>query len=304
MYRLRKWYCDFLTPRLEYCFLYYAEVRIPGKTFRSCTLHRAGTGGTPRVTRAIPLEVTEQEHVGERDVSLRFAAGRMAISEGASTVDVSGGGAFLHLQFLPLFAFESGPVVIQGGGGAHILWTPLHLRSRVSGSLAIDGVVTVAEACSGYIDYLESTFLPPFVPVRTLHWGRLHHPEVDLVYMRAAADGGRPAWSRALARTGGSIGEWEHIGIIPQEGEGYALSGSSASGRIGLTVRHSAAVQEGGFVDHLKIRSSLLRSVVKRVTRDPRSTKWLSYADVILEDGGGKGTRIPDAPLIDECAYL
>jgi hypothetical protein len=139
--------------------------------------------------------------------------------------------------------------------------------------------------------------------VRTLYWGRLHHPEVDLVYMHAAADGGRPAWSRALAHTGGSAGEWENVGIIPLEGGGYTLTGSTDSRRIGLTVRHAAAVQEGGFVDHLKIGSPLLRSIVKRVTRDPRSTKWLSYADLTLEEGG-RMQKIQNAPLIDECAYL
>jgi hypothetical protein len=302
-YRLRKWYCDFLTPRLEYCFLYYAEVRILGKTFRSCTLHRAVPGGTPPVTRTIPVEFAEEEHRGETALSVRFTGGRIVLSRGIGTIDLSGGGTILHLQFVPHVAFGSAPVVIQKRRSPHILWTPLHLRDTVAGSLAIDGVVTEAKGCAGYIDYLESTFLPPLVPVRTLHWGRLHHPEADLVYMRAAAEGGRPVWSRALVRAGGSTGDWEQIDIIPLEGGGYTLSGSTLSGRIGLTVRHSAAVQEGGFVDHLKFRSPILRSVVKKVTRNPRSTKWLSYADLTLEHGGTL-REIRNAPLIDECAYL
>jgi hypothetical protein len=45
-----------------------------------------------------------------------------------------------------------------------------------------------------------------------------------------------------------------------------------------------------------------LREVLRRLTRDPRSTKWLSSADVVLEDGIRR--EFTQIPMIDEYALL
>jgi hypothetical protein len=281
IYRLRKWYCDFLTSGLDYCFVYYADVSLFGATFPSLTVHiaRAGT-----------------------------------ISDGQCSVDVAGSGLSVHLRFVSAAGLQGLPVEIRNGDQKRIVWKPLHLKSRVSGSIVVGEETVEGIRCDGYVDYLESTFLPPVVPVRTLYWGRLHHPELDLVFMRAGSGPEGPAWSRMSIHSGKSLTEWEDIQIVnmldPLEPAsravslgGYYIHASNGSRRAHLEVRHVAPVQVSSFIDHQEVKVAALRYILKKLTRDPRSTKWLSYADVVLEDPGST-LRITNVPMIDEFALL
>jgi hypothetical protein len=47
-----------------------------------------------------------------------------------------------------------------------------------------------------------------------------------------------------------------------------------------MTVKHQRPVQQANFIDHQKIRFPVLNSLVKKITRDPRGTKFLSRVDV------------------------
>jgi hypothetical protein len=314
IYRLRKWYCDFLTSGLDYCFVYYADVSLFGATFRSLTVHLARPRkGTP-ITKTIPLGRVEEVAVGSNARTFRFDGGQIAISDGPCSVDVAGSGLSVHLRFVPTEGLQGLPVEIRNGGQKRIVWKPLHLKSRVSGSIVVGEETVEVMRCDGYVDSLESTFLPPVVPVHTLYWGRLHHPELDLVFMRAGSGPEGPAWSRMSIRSGKSLTEWEDLQLVnmldplePASREvshgGYYLHASSGSRRAHLQVRHVAPVQVSSFIDHQEVRCAAVRYILKKLTRDPRSTKWLSYADVVVEDPAST-LRITNIPMIDEFALL
>jgi hypothetical protein len=313
-FRLRKWYFDFLTPGLDYCFVYFADVHLPGATFRSLTLHLARPGRGAPATRTLAVEQATELVGGERDCTFSFAGGQIKIHGGGCSIDASGPGCSVHLQYMPLNRHLFRPVVICNGGRSRILWTPVQLKSSVSGSVDIGGEVIEVKGCDGYVDYLESSYLPPAVPVRTLYWGRLHHPELDLVFMRAADGSGNAAWSRLSVHADDTLIECEEVAIANRPGPhgftsqtvsptGYDADAACGSRRVHVKVRHAVAVQESSFIDHQQVRSSAARYILKKLTRDPRSTKWLSYADVMLEDGGTM-KQICDVPLIDEFALL
>jgi len=66
MFRLRKWYFDFLTPDGEYAYVYFAYITLAGRTLRSLTVHVARPGGSP-VTRSFLLDRHEEHGAGMTD---------------------------------------------------------------------------------------------------------------------------------------------------------------------------------------------------------------------------------------------
>jgi hypothetical protein len=311
MYRLRKWYFDFLTPGLDYCFVYFAEVQILTAKFHSLTVHLARPGRVPS-TKSLAVKNFHEELHRETARSFRLSCGGIELGENSCAIDVSGPGCSVHLKYEPLRACGGEPVVIRTGGRGKIVWKPLQMRSRVSGSVVIDGEAFEVSGFNGYVDYLESSYLPPAVPVRTLYWGRLHHDGLDLVYMLAGDGTGSAAWSRLSAHTGDSVIECQELAVTtgPAQGKpdslssrGYEAEAACGSGHVHLRVRHEAAIQESSFIDHQNLRSGIARYVLKKLTRDPRSTKWLSRADVVLEQGETR-REYSDVPLVDEFALL
>jgi hypothetical protein len=314
IYRLRKWYADLLTPAGDYGFIYLADVMLLGAAFRSLTLHLARSAGGAPVTKTIPLGRVEESPAASNGRTFDADGGRIAFGDGDSSVDIAGSGLAVRLRFVPVADAPALRVDIGTGGTQRIVWRPIHLKSAVSGSIAIGDDHIEAAGCNGYIDYLESSFLPPIVPVRTLVWGRLHHPELDLVFMNAATGSGGTAWSRMAIHAGGRLSEWEGLEIVttpdPLETastalsqRGYCIHASCGARRAHVTVHHAVPVQVSSFIDHQELRSASLRFVLKTLTRNPRSTKWLSYADVVLEDPESP-TRITGVPMIDEYACL
>jgi hypothetical protein len=314
MYRLRKWYFDFLTPRLDYCYVYYADVSILGITFRFLTLHLARPGVGVQTTKSLPVGRAEEQDDGEAGRSFRFSGGQVLISDDTCTIDVSAPGCSARLKYEPLNPFRGQPVVIRTRGDRRILWRPLHVKDRVTGSMVLDGEAIEVLGFDGYVDYLESWYPPPLVPVRTLCWGRLHHPEIDLVYTQAANGRGSAAWSSLSACAGDSVIECGEVAIVNSPAApgsapdsippaGYEVKASSGACRVHLNVRHAAAIQESSFIDHQQMKSAVARYILKKLTRNPRGTKWLSYADVILEEAGTK-REFRDVPMIDEFALL
>ncbi len=209
---------------------------------------------------------------------------------------------------------EPKPVIITTGRKSAILWKPLGLNYDVSGCVALGEEHLEVRGATGYVDYLESTCLPPVVPVRTLYWGRLAQPDLGLAYMRAANADGTSAWSRLYGRAGNtwfetspvSLAHFDPLGprsSVPAGANGYSLCATNGVGRVELRVHHDLPVQQGSFIDHQNIGSSLMRALLRVLTRNPRSTKFLSHADVDLEVRGIR-VREQNVPLIDEYVTL
>ena len=302
MYILKKWYFDFLTPANEYAFVYFATVRFAGRTWRSLTVHLARPGQEPAVTRSLTPDVHE-ERTGDRHCDrIRVPDGELKISKDACSLDFSGAGCSVDLRFSSGSGVPLRPLRVPAPGGAHILWTPIGLQYRVSGVLTIDGITLAPSEANGYVDYMECTALPPLVPVRSLSWGRLHHPGLEMVYVRAENRAGRQSWSKLFLREGSLVAENDECAIATTQ-DGYILRSSGDTGTLRVEVRRSSIVQQSSFIDQQEITSSPVRSLLKLLTRHPRSTKFLSYATVFMPDGA-RTPRAADIPMIDENALL
>ena len=310
MYRLQKWFFDLLTPSGEYVYAYVAVVRLAGREFRSLTLHVARPVQGLMLTRSIPVVGCEQtEDAGEHRV-IRLQAGEIVIGGDSCTLEVHDNRCFVNLRYEGCGKDNPMPVKISTASHHHILWRPLHLKYRVAGAVAVDDQRIGAHGAYGYVDYLECTYLPPGVPVRSLYWGRLHHPDFDLVYMHALGKRGTPAWSGVCGRMCGKQIGGSDLALRIAAGkrgvggtDGYELRWGDRGREIVVNVRHVAPVQQGSFIDQQEFRSSAARSILKCLTRNPRGEKYLSSADAILSVGD-TSQFINNIPMIDEYTLL
>lgn len=310
---LRKWYCDILTQNRVYLFVYFAYFRLLGRTMRSLTLHCARPGAPP-VTRSFAVAHHSEHHDARSRCVLRIPEGEITVAGRECLVALSRGDCTVHLRYSSAEKFSGTPVSISTGGRSRILWTPIGLKYLVSGTATVGGETVVVKDADGYADFLESTYLPPRVPVRTLYWGRIHHPRIDCVYMHASGNRRDQIWSKLFVRTRDRMLEGGPATIVPLTPllsagtDGitpgtYDVGSETGAGRVSIRIRRISAVQSQGFVDQQDIRSKIASSLLKVLTRNPRSTKYLSRAEISLE-GGTHPVRVRDVPVIEEYALL
>lgn len=314
MYKLKKWYFDFLTPEHDFVFVYFACVQLFGRSMRSLTIHVARPRTEFSTTRSFTPDDHEERTDGGFRRLIKLPGGKISFDERSCSILYAGKGCSLDLQYAGDGASLTNPVMIETGGRSHVLWQPLRLRYAVSGTVSAGGQQLTVKNSSGYGDFLESTYLPPVVPVRTLFWGRLHHPGLDLVYIHAAPRSSQRNWSRLIVRSDGALAEMNNIKILPADDSLHAAServpppsyevvGENSTGRIRLKIHHILPVQESSFIDQQEIASPVARSILRLLTRNPRSTKFLSRADLVLETGKTQKVET-NIPMIDEYALL
>ncbi len=309
MFHLKKWYFDFLTPEKQYVFIYYASARLGPGIMRSLTLHLAWPRQGVLVARSIP--VTGALELAADGEIVRALFGRITCGKSEAMLAITDGDCAVQLRYKAEPGPELRPVVIPTGKRSSVSWKPFGLKYRVSGFVALAQHRVEVKDALGYIDYLESSCLPPLVPVRTLYWGRLAQPDLQIVFMRAATRNGTKAWSALYGCTNSMQFESERVVIQPErklvsgqpEGNGYSLRADWSVGAVEMQVRHEAVVQEGSFIEQQEHASKLGRRILKLLTRNPRSTKFLSSADVHCQFSC-VSQQIRDVPIIDEYVLL
>ena len=297
--RLRKWYFDLLAPDDVYVFAYFAELTHMRQTLLSVKLHCAMPGRAPQT---VSFSESKQivEEAGEAR-SIRFPDGAIDIAGDECHLVFSRDLCRVDLHFLAGEPVKSPPLEIPGPPGGRILWKPVSLKYLVSGEVNIGSdLLTVSEA-SGYADYMQSTISPSRIPVRMLHWGRIHHDEFDLAYSYCQGD--RENWSRLFLKSGGRSSELKVISLVesPLPGESFDLQAEGPSDQLELHVQHLCPVQQGGVVDPQMLRTWMLRSLLGGFSSSVQSTKYLSWGDVKLS---GAEQRYSNLDMIDEVVHL
>ncbi len=312
-YRMRKWYWDVLSPEHDYFFVYFGSVEFCGRKFGSFTVHHAPSGGTCTETRSWNVRWTDSgEELSGRRIS--FPGGGILVDGKGSSIEFSQGASAISLVYSLKDAGSYAPVVMGDRGRRSIIWRPNGLRCEVRGSVKLGDRILSLDRANGYGDYLESTILPPAVPVRRLVWGRLHHPDVDLVYVHATSDPGGKVWSRVMGSVRGepfrmdnlqlsAVGEAPVLRSDLRCPAAYRLIPGDASDSLSIFVRRIRPVQESSFIDHQDLSSPFVRAIARSLTRNPRSAKFLSEAEIVTTCGTTE-TTIRAIPLIDEEAFL
>ena len=97
-------------------------------------------------------------------------------------------------------------------------WEPLFINSDVSGEVKINGenkYSLIKE--SGYVDYVDSTFLPLLMPVKTIYWGRLMSKEIDLTFTIVSRTMSRKQKSKIYLVYNRNVIEFDEVNMVISE---------------------------------------------------------------------------------------
>lgn len=314
MYRFRKWYVDCLGPRKEFVFAYVADVQLGALHLRSLTVHLADPGSAVSVTRSFPLSAAaikalDSDGIGTVQPGIK-SAGLWPPQPATFELRENDCAIALHWENQPRFE----PVIIPTCGNSSIIWKPLALPCAVSGRVNMGGRQIELQEASGYADYVDSTCLPPLVPVRTLRWGRISEPDFALAYIVASDRLGTRSWSQLHARSADSWFQGEDVCLRVEDtdsvtdescdgGRAYSISAVSKGCQATVRFHPEACVQGGSFINQQTCRSILMRLLLKCLTRNPRGRKFLGHADLTFE-GPGVCLAKKHIPCIDELVNL
>ncbi len=307
LFRFEKWYFDFALPTGEIVFFFLAKTEILGR--RDCRLS---------LTVASPCEsplhrslVFPHSTTGHASLNPAFDPDFQEVPSASAAeirVRTSGDDLAVDLVFVrhPETRAVLRPMVIPRGK-RRILWEPVHSRSIVRGSIRTGGRVWNTEGYDGYIDRLVSDVFPLLTPVRTLFWGRLHHPEGSLVYaviprLRPAAlltwDSGRGRLefdTVEVAERGTRVSPVLGLAFPPA----YTLTAAGPAGGIRLDVENVTPAVEAGFIGNEDMGSRFESRVLNFLARNPRGIKFFSRGHARIQNLG-RLTEIREALFFSE----
>lgn len=307
LFRFEKWYFDFALPTGEVIFFFLAKTRILGKKDLRLSLTVTSTREAP-IHRSLIFQESGAAQPSAAAVLLPGDQEFPSPSESEVRVRTSADDLSLDLAFIrrPPGRPEANPMIIPRGK-RQISWEPVHSRSIVRGQVRMNGRTWTADGSDGYIDRLVTDVFPLLTPVRTLYWGRIHHPEGTLVY--AVIPRLRPA---ALLTWESSRGKLEFDTVkVTDRGTtispilglnyppAYTLRAASPSASVRLDVENITPAVETGFIKNEETGSGIESRAINFLARNPRGIKFFSRGRVLIHDQG-RTTEFDAAPFFSE----
>lgn len=311
VYELEKWYFDLLTSDGEYLFGYFARNVLIGHT--DARLHICLADCDTTLSRTFPVNIRSIEpgSVYQRIVTDQ---GVMTFTPTTASINMKTDGLALDLEYQvdSPWSFTDQPLVIPGPGESRVLWHPVLLKGIGTGSVTLDGRENRVIHSDGYVDYLHSNLFPIRVPVDDLSWGRFHSPECDFTWTHVRCH------DRTIAGLHGRIG----MVSLSLTDVDVVTDTTTGSGRPTDDIPNSTSLQARGpdvdlaveigpyrlsvasdFIDSQAVKNPLLRYLLSRLSRNPRSVKFMSHADVRLKFRG-EVAILESVPLIHEFVHF
>lgn len=290
---MEKWYFDILTPNNDFVVLYFAYVRFACYFEGRFTIQIAPRDHQPVISRTMVIPILAQCTTAWNGSGLSTPFKQITMKESTTRVEMKTAQMTVDLDYgaLTFIDFSKDRLIIDGKGTAE--WQPLHLRSRVSGTIRLEGRAFKFDECDGYIDHVRSTIFPPRPPIKELYWGRIHHDRFDLTFAYATGRSGGKRWSRifaaigkeALVINGFTLTAENRCHSMPLDIEYPAACAiESRAGSVDVTIRienlHNAI--ESRFIDQQELGKGTKYRFYKWVSRNPRGIKFIGQSRVHL----------------------
>ncbi len=310
-FNLEKWYFDILTPDRDFIFFYLAEVQLFRHREAKLNLNIVNSSGRDVISDAIDLKhKRDMIEVSEDTIQTRFGNITFSDTEAKIKLEIMGWSIDLKYEYSFSRRKTQVPLIIRRGDSSdQISWSPVSLKSLVSGNFGTEKQKFSIQGWNGYIDHVCSDVYPRKSPIKILYWGRLHHEICDLTYSIAESAGKKERWPKLYLWHDGGVIEFDDLEIIggsyvPQKDLGihypewYVIKGAKPGVLLEVKVKHEVNAIQSAFLDDQKFRG-LKRKLLKFVSRDPRGIKFISKADIYLMHKD-KTHNIKEAEFISE----
>lgn len=249
---LEKWYIDTLLPDGGVMIAYLARVRMLGISLARVTVDFFSAEGAQISGSAVARGVQGGDNW------LAFGPARIDGDRLEFETDGLSGSLSFHSRWPAVFLVD--PFFRDDSGELH--WSVEVPDADVCGELrSPSGLVSIAGR--GYRDRVWFDFAPWHFPIKELWWGR------------AAAGAHAATWVRATTTQGEVRARWEDGKVELDDGQTAELSDRR------LLLDERVADLQG-------LRLGLLRPVLRRLSLDPRETKYAAVAML----GGERGRAI------------
>jgi hypothetical protein len=294
IYQLEKWYFDLLTSDHDFFFFYYARIRFGmyqneqiNWTFKSGTAQNA-------FSRSLLIHSSLSES-GPGQKVIRFKQGRLELKKEECSILLNSEDTALDLNFI----FSPGPptgdaLVIRQKLNNKITWIPLAIRTAVAGKIQIPPSQLSMNACCGYVDYMNSTIFPRYVPVRQLFWGRFHFAGGEIAFTCALGPQPEQKWSKIFSKTPEGYSEFSEVDVNINSRSyseylkldypsAYTMTGRSSGLVVEIQIDTIQSLVESYFIDRRFTAPVFLYHLYRYVSLNPRGIKFLSTCRINLK---------------------
>ncbi len=310
LYRFEKWYFDALSESGDFIFLYIVRIRFAGLSQWSISVSvSAGDGSAAETASATG---TWKGKVDGSGVLLNTPYGMVHLenSRGRISLNIHNITVELDLDFgLNKVSFLSA-VVVSFSGSNRISWAPIPRSAKVFGRISVNDRNLDMNNAHGYADYVFSNIFPRMLPIQTVLWGRLHHPDMFLTYTLLTGRDPGKQWGGMVVHIGESTTILDQLsldiqqkGISPVTGLScpavYALCAQSHGCRMVINARHVQCAVKAEFVKNRGRGGRIADYCYRWISRDPRGEKYFSQAMATFS-ANGRDLVIEQTPCIDE----
>jgi hypothetical protein len=309
-YRFEKWYFDALTDCGDFVLLYIVHIRFAGLSQWSITVSVAPGDGAAAQTASLSGNWKNDADDSDLALDTRFGNVRLGNAAGRISLCIQGIGVKLEYNFGATGVHFLPAIVVPCSGGRRISWAPIPESALVNGEISMTRRKVAINAAHGYADYVFSNVFPRAVPVRTVLWGRLHHPDLFLTYSLLTGESSSQRWGGVVAHTKETTAVLQKPSLRVQQTAGstvigrscpsiYELFAESDDCRIALHARHVRPAVAARFVKDQRLVGCIADSFYRWISRNPRGEKYVAQASATISVPG-RELILVQATCIDE----
>ena len=299
IYKLEKWYFDFLSPDHDFFFFYFARVWFCSYRLEQIYLYLKTFKDKYSFKESLKIKSTDSAP-DTTQRAIKFNQGQLQFNASQISVQVDFNKILTSLNFkYSDNRFSGDSLNINKDTGHRISWIPLTLNAEVSGEIQTPERNLKVRQFHGYIDYLTSTILPFQNPVRQLFWGRMQFPGGGLSFTCALGQQPQQRWCKIYMKIKDEYIELNEFDLLPSNWifsqnlrlhypANYTITGRSANLHIEIQVENIHSLSELFFIESDGTGCSALYKFSRHLTLNPRGIKFLSRFHFRLEQNQNK----------------
>ncbi len=299
IYKLEKWYFDFLTPRQDFFFFYFARIRFYSFLDERIYLTLKTSEVKSSYSKSLKIK-SIPSNTGQERKMITSEYGTIELNKAKSEIRLDLNDALIVLDYkFSDYHSSKGRLTIDKNSRHRITWTPLTIDAQVSGYIRTPAGILKVQQNNGYIDYMNSTIFPTQNPVCQLFWGRFQYRGGELAFTCAFGRQSRQRWCKLFIKVFDDYIELDQVELLTGSWifsdkldlnypSFYKIIGRSLDLHIEILIENSIPLSESFFVDRETTANLLLYKLYRYLSLNPRGIKFLSCIHINLNQHGEK----------------
>ncbi len=305
-----KYFFDILSEEMDYLVLFISVIRI-GKIYNSFIQIHLRESDHSDSYKPLLSSRGRLKYVEYQSNTIIFKEGTIDFGKDVVMICLKTSSIIGDLEYKAVHpeANSFDPFDIRSRGKPVLSWIPVQIKGSVTGNISFNGKQMNYSNAGGYIDEVRTSALPLSLKMKKLLWGRLHNEQIDLTYSCLISRIGRSE-SMLILRfrneviqltdfkllTSGEIFNDDLKIVYPGK---LILTANNINLSVIIGISDPRELILNDFMDPGDQYNRVFSGIVRWISGNPRGIKFLSRADISLDDGHDKSV-FRDLPMISE----